>query len=122
MSTSSVTSGSMIDVNSIVNNLMQVEARPLQVVSTKISAANVSISAMGEVKSLVDAAFSAVSAIEDQIFLAGKTVTIGDSAIVKANVVSSSLAGVGEVTIELSPIDTDLPVRNSWSSTAPAAA
>jgi len=100
MSTSSVTSGSTIDVNSIVNNLMQVEARPLQVVSTKISAANVSISAMGEVKSLVDAAFSAVSAIEDQIFLAGKTVTVGDSAIVKANVVSSSLAGVGEVTIE----------------------
>jgi len=99
MSTSSVSSGSMIDVNSIVNNLMQVEARPLQVVSTKISAANVSISAMGEVKSLVDAAYAAASAVEDQLFLTGKSVSIGDSSIVKANVVSSSLAGVGEVTI-----------------------
>ena len=100
MSTSAVTSGSMIDVNSIVNSLMQVEARPLQIVSTRISAANVSISAMGEVKSLVDAAYAAAGAIQDQIFLSSKSVSVADSAIVKASVVSSSLAGIGEVTIE----------------------
>jgi len=100
MSTSSVSSGSTIDVNSIVNNLMKVESRPLQVVSTKISAANVSISAMGEIKSLADAAFTAVSGIEDQIFLAGKAVSVGDGSVVKASVTSPSLAGVGEVTIE----------------------
>jgi len=100
MSTSSVTSGSMIDVNSIVNSLMQIEARPLQVVQTKISAANVSISAMGEVKSLVDSAYSAINAIEDQLQLANKSVAVADGTIVKATVTSSSLAGVGEITIE----------------------
>jgi flagellar hook-associated protein 2 len=100
MSTSSVTSGSMIDVNSIVNSLMQIEARPLQVVQTKISAANVSISAMGEVKSLVDSAFSAISSIEDQLALSSKSASVADGTVVKATVTASSLAGVGEITIE----------------------
>jgi len=101
MSTSSVTSGSMIDVNSIVNSLMQIEARPLQVVQTKISAANVSISAMGEVKSLVDSAFSAISSIEDQLVLSSKSASVADGTVVKATVTASSLAGVGEISIEV---------------------
>jgi len=100
MSTSSVTPGSMIDVNSIVNNLMQFEARPLQMTQTKISAANVSISAMGEVKSLVDSAYSAIDMIEDQLRLASKFVAVADNTVIKASVMTSSLAGVGSVTAE----------------------
>lgn len=85
----------MIDVNSLVNSLMQVEQRPLQAVASRISAVNTNISAMGQVRSLVDSAFSAASAMQDSLTLSGKSVTVSDEALLKASVSNPEQAGTG---------------------------
>lgn len=99
MSTSSVSGGNMINVQGIVSQLMAIEQQPLTTVSQRISAANVSISAMGEVRSRLDAAYAAAAAMENSMMLTGKSVSGGDATIVKASITTSGQAGVGEVTI-----------------------
>ena len=99
MSTSSVSSGSMIDVNALVNSLMQAEQRPLQAVASRIGAASTNISVMGQVRSLVDEAYSAASAVEDSLTLSGKSLAVSDTSLVKASVTNSSLAGTGAFAI-----------------------
>lgn len=99
MSTGSVSSGGMIDVNTLVNSLMQVEQRPLQAVATRISAANTNISAMGQVRSLVDSAFSAASAVQDSMTLSGKSVSVSDTSLFNVSVSDSTQAGIGAFTI-----------------------
>ncbi|MBU6348495.1 MAG: hypothetical protein KGQ38_07785, partial [Actinomycetales bacterium] len=72
MSTSSVGgSGSIIDVQGVVNQLMQIEARPLTIAKQRASSVDTSISAMSQVKSLVDAAASSAAALEDSLTLTG---------------------------------------------------
>lgn len=100
MSTSSVTgSGSIINVAGIVNNLMQVEQRPLSAINDKINTANVSISAMSDLKSMVDSTYSAVSALENPLLFGAKTAAVTDSALAKVSVVDSSAANVGAISI-----------------------
>jgi flagellar hook-associated protein 2 len=100
MSTSSVSgSGTVIDVSGIVNSLMQVEQRPLGLINTKIGAANVSISAMSELKAAVDAAYSAASAIEDPIMLSAKTATVSDASVARVTVTDSAAANVGAINV-----------------------
>jgi flagellar hook-associated protein 2 len=101
MSTSSVSgSGTVIDVQGIVNNLMQVEQRPLSVITDKIKAANVSISAMSDLKSMVDAAYAAAAAVEDPIMLSAKTINVSDTSIVKATVTSAADASRGSILVK----------------------
>jgi flagellar hook-associated protein 2 len=101
MSTSSVSgSGTVIDVNGIVNSLMQVEQRPLATISSKISSTNVSISAMSELKGAVDSVYSAVAAIESPLLLASKTVAVSDTSAIVATVTDSSTATVGLINVE----------------------
>jgi flagellar hook-associated protein 2 len=99
MSTSSVSGGNMINVQGIVSQLMAIEQQPLTTVTQRISSANVSISAMGEVRAKLDAAYSAAAAMESSSMLTGKSVASADSAIAKATVSVAGQAGVGEVTI-----------------------
>ncbi|NDF51876.1 MAG: hypothetical protein EB116_17655 [Betaproteobacteria bacterium] len=73
MSTSSVSaSGSMIDVNGIVSKLMAIEQRPLDAIGKKANTTQVSISAMSQLRSSVDSAAAAASALQDVSMLAGK--------------------------------------------------
>lgn len=102
MSTSSVSSGGMIDVNSIVNSLMQIEQRPLQSIQTKISSANVSISAMGEVKSLAETVFSAADSMQNSMMLTGRSVVALDTTVAKASISNASLASVGSISVQTS--------------------
>lgn len=91
MSTSALAgSGSVIDVRGIVDQLMQVEQRPLVVAKQRVSAATVSISAMSEVKALIDTVAASARAMEDSLMLAGRSVTSSDAATAKATVSSSS--------------------------------
>jgi len=101
MSTSSVSgSGTVIDVQGIVNSLMQVEQRPLAAINDKIKAANVSISAMSDLKSMVDSAYAASSAVEDPMMLSAKTISLSDTSIAKATVTSSSDATLGSILVK----------------------
>jgi len=101
MSTSSVSgSGTVIDVQGIVNSLMQVEQRPLASINEKIKSANVSISALSELKSMVDTAYAASSAVEDPIMLSGKTISVSDAALAKATVTSNADASLGSIVVK----------------------
>lgn len=101
MSTSSISgSGTVIDVNGIVNSLMQVEQRPLATIASKISSTNISISAMSELKASVDAVYAAVAAIESPLLLSAKTVAVSDSSVLAATVTDSSTASVGSINVE----------------------
>ena len=100
MSTSSVGgSGSIIDVQGVVSQLMQIEARPLTIAKQRVSTVDTSISAMSQVKSLVDAAASSAAALEDSLMLSGRSVLNSDSGLLKASVANSSLASPGAYTV-----------------------
>lgn len=104
MSTSAVgSSGQMIDVNGIVSGLMAIEQRPLVAIKSKVSATQVSVSSMSEVKGLVDAAYSAASSLNSAALLNGKSAASSSDALVKVSVTDSSLAGTA--TIPIRPVE-----------------
>jgi len=101
MATSALSgSGSVIDVQSIVSQLMQLEARPLQVIQQRSKAVDVQISAFSEVKSIVDSLAASASAMQDRTMLAGKTVSSSDDTLMKASVSNASLATTGSYAIK----------------------
>ncbi|NDF52413.1 MAG: hypothetical protein EB116_20435, partial [Betaproteobacteria bacterium] len=89
----------MINVQGIVSQLMAIEQQPLTAVRDRISAANVSISAMGDVRSKLDAAYAAAAAIDNSLMLSGKTVTVADTSMARATVTTAGQAGVGQITV-----------------------
>lgn len=100
MSTSAVgSSGSMINVSGIVAQLMQIEQRPLEMVKSKISSANVSISAMSDLKSSVDSVYSKVAAVEDSLTWSAKAVSVDQSTVLSASVSSANAASIGSVQV-----------------------
>ncbi|NBO39591.1 hypothetical protein EBU99_13515 [bacterium] len=100
MSTSAVgSSGSVIDVNGIVSGLMAIEKRPLQAIQSRISATQVSISSMSEVKGLVDAAYNAANALNSPALLNGRTAGSSSEGLVKVSITDSSLAGTSSIPI-----------------------
>lgn len=100
MSTSAVSgSGSILDVRGIVDQLMQVEQRPLSIARQRVGAASVAISAMAEVKALVDTAAGSAKALEDSLMLSGRSVANSDASVVKASISSSSGAAPGSYTV-----------------------
>jgi len=100
MGTSAVaSSGRMIDVNGIVSGLMAIEQRPLSSLKSRISDTQVSVSSMSEVKGLVDAAYTTVSALNDTNLLSAKSATSSNETLVKVSVSSTSLATTGSIPI-----------------------
>jgi len=101
MSTSSVgSSGTMIDVQGIVSKLMSLESRPLSVLQGRVQTTQTSISAMGQLLSLVDNAYSAANAMQDGAMLASKAVSVTDSSIVKVSVSDSGQVPSGSFKFE----------------------
>ena len=99
MSTSSVGSGSVIDVQAVVNQLMQIEQRPLNLAKQRVSSATVSISAMSDLKAKLDALASSTKDVEDSRMLTGKAVSSSDTSLVKVSVTSNTLATPGSYTV-----------------------
>ena len=122
MSTSGVgASGSVIDVQGVVSQLMQIEQRPLNVAKQRVSTATVSISAMSDLKSKLDALSSSVKDMEDSRMLAGRSVSSSDATLVKASVTSDTLAAAGSYTVTNATLAsaqiTQLPGFNDKSAT-----
>lgn len=102
MATSSVSgSGSMIDVQGIVSKLMVIEQRPLVTLNDRLAAVNVSISGMSELAGKVDAAYSAVSSLEDLPRVATKSLSNTDQTVVKASIISESSAEISSVRVSV---------------------
>jgi len=96
MSTSALAgSGSVIDVQGIVNQLVQIEQRPVAVAKARVSGVDVSISAMSQLKALVDKVASSSKALEDALMLAGRSVSNSDATIMRASVTDAAAASPG---------------------------
>lgn len=101
MATSAMSgSGSVIDVRSIVNQLMQIESRPLQVIQQRSKAADVTISAFSQVKTQVDSLSASVASMQDRLMLNGRSVASSDETAVKPAVKNAALASVGSFQIK----------------------
>lgn len=107
MATSSIMgNGSMIDVKSIVSQLMQIEQRPLQSLNARIQDVNVSISAFGDIKSKVDSLYASLSAIQDASVMPSKMVRSSDETVVKASISSSADASIGKLVVKAQQLAT----------------
>jgi len=101
MSTSSVGgSGTMIDVQGIVTKLITIEQKPLTATQGRIKTAQSSISAMGQLMSLVDSVYSSANAIQDRAMLTSKSAASSDATVAKVNVLDSAQAPTGSFNFE----------------------
>ena len=91
MATSSVGGGaSIIDVESIVSSLMQVERKRVTAVEAKLGGKNVTISALGALKSKASALEAALAALEQPDKVTARTVSSSVPDAVTAEVTSSA--------------------------------
>jgi len=90
----------MIDVQGIVSKLMSIEQKPLAATQGRIKTAQSSISAMGQLMSLVDSVFSSASAVQDRASLTSKSATVSDGTAAKVAVVDSGQAPTGSFNFE----------------------
>lgn len=90
MATSGVSSGS-IDVNTIVEQLMQIERRPLTALKTKEASYQAKISAYATLLSSVSGLKSSVSALKG--VSVGKAVSVSDTSYMTATASSTALKG-----------------------------
>jgi flagellar hook-associated protein 2 len=74
---------------------MQIEARPLTSAKARVSATNVSLSAMGQVQSLVNKLASSAKDLQNPQMLGGKSAASSDQSVVTATVSSATLASPG---------------------------
>jgi flagellar hook-associated protein 2 len=100
MSTSGVSgSGSVIDVKSVVDQLVQIERRPIAVAKQRVESVNLSISAMTQLKALVSKVAGSSKALEDSLMLSGRAVSSSDSNLVTAFVINSATASPGSYVV-----------------------
>ena len=95
------TTGTNIDVASIVSQLMTVEQRPLTVLANKVASYNATLSAFGIVKSALGNFQTAVSALSDTSKFKALSVTPGDSTILTASSSTNAAPGVYAVNTTL---------------------
>lgn len=93
MATSGVTSGGMIDVNGLVNSLMTVERRPVNLLTTKQSSFQAKLSAVGTVKNAVSTFQGAMSSLASASGFQTISAASGDSSVFSATASSTSTAG-----------------------------
>jgi flagellar hook-associated protein 2 len=100
MSTSGLAgSGSVIDVRGIVDQLIQIEMRPIVAVRKRAEQVGLSISAMGQLKAMIDKVAASSKALEDQTMLSGRAVSSSDSNLVTASILNSATASPGSYVV-----------------------
>jgi flagellar hook-associated protein 2 len=92
-SATSATTGSNIDVASIVSQLMTVEQRPLTALSSKEASIQARISAYGSVKGALSGFQSALSGLSNSSTFQGLTASSSDSTMLTAFAASNAAAG-----------------------------
>jgi len=89
---SSATTGSVIDVASIVSGLMQVENRPLDALNAKIAASNTKISVLGQFQSKLSAVQTALHALQNTSNFSS-TLSSSNTSVATANATGNIAAG-----------------------------
>ena len=98
--TSSTSSGSMIDVQGIVDQLMQVERKPLDALQTAKSTIETKVSAYGSLKSELAALQDAARGLFDSQTWQAATVTSSNEAAVRATSNGGAAKGSFSVTVQ----------------------
>lgn len=93
MATTSATSGSNIDVASIVSQLMTVEQRPLAALAKKEASYQAKLSAIGTLQGALSGFQSALSAMSDISKFQTMTAASSDSMVLSATATSKAIAG-----------------------------
>lgn len=98
-SSTSATTGTNIDVNSIVSQLMAIEQRPITALTTKETSAQSKISAFGQVKSSVSTFQTSLQALSSPYKFQANSATSSDTSVFTATAATS--ASVGSHTLDV---------------------
>lgn len=100
MAISSPGIGSNLDVNSIVSQLMALERRPVELLSTKEARYQARLSGIGTMKGALSSFQSTVAGLASASkFIATKKATVGDATIFSASAANSAAAGTYQLTV-----------------------
>ncbi len=100
--TTSATTSTNIDVNSIVSQLMAVERQPINKLNTKEASYQAKLSAYGSVKGALSGFQSAVQGLNNVNRFQAVKATASDTGVFSAS--ASSIAGVGSYTLEVTSL------------------
>jgi flagellar hook-associated protein 2 len=93
--------GSNLDINSIVTQLMQIEARPLQKLATQEASYQAKLSAFGSLKSALSSLQSAMSALATPDRFNSFRATSSNSALASVNVTNDATPGSYSLEVQL---------------------
>lgn len=92
--------GSGLDVKSIVSQLMAVEQQPLQLLNTKESSYNATVSALGTLKSNLSSLQTAAQTLNLSSTFSTLKASVADSSALSANVTGAATAGTYNVEVQ----------------------
>lgn len=94
-----ITTGTNIDVNSLVSQLMSVEEQPLQAMQAQQASYKSTISSYGQLSSLLSNLNSATTALQSASTFQQNNATVSDSTVLSATAGTSAAAGTHTVTV-----------------------
>ncbi len=106
--------GSGLDVNNIVDQLMQVERRPLTLLANKEASYQSQLSAFGQIKGAVSDFQTAANALKDATKFTATKTTVGSDAAFTAS--STSKAAAGSYAVEVSQLAKTQRIATSASA------
>jgi flagellar hook-associated protein 2 len=95
-----ITTGTNIDVNTLVTQLMQVERLPEKAMQTQQSSFQTKITAYGQLQSALSSLGSAVSTLASTSTFLKNTASVSDSTVLSASAGTSAAAGVHTVEVQ----------------------
>lgn len=96
----SITTGTNIDVNTLVTQLMQLENQPLKLMQTQQKSYQTQITAYGKLQSAISALSTATTALQSTGTFAQSTATAGDTSILSASAASGTAAGIHSIEVQ----------------------
>lgn len=107
--------GSGLDINSLVSQLMALEQRPLTTMATKEASYQAKLSAFGQVKSVLSAFQTSLTALKDAAKFTATRATVGSDAGFTAS--STSTAAASSYAVKVEQLATTQRIATSASST-----
>ncbi|MDB5803665.1 MAG: flagellar hook protein FliD [Betaproteobacteria bacterium] len=98
--TAAITTGTNIDVNTLVTQLMQVESQPLTVMQTTQQSYKTKITAYGQLQSALSGLSSSMSALQNTSTFQQNTTSVSDTSVLTATATSSAAAGTHTIEVQ----------------------
>lgn len=95
-----ITTGTNIDVNTLVTQLMQVEQQPLTAMQTQQKSYQTKLTAYGQLQSALSSLSGAVSSLQNLSTFQQNTASVSDSSVLSASAGTSAAAGTHTVEVK----------------------